>query len=88
MAEPTPTRSESASTSELVSRVSSEVSRLIRDALRLAQAEMTQKTKKAIAALLALSGERSVSAAGPPVPEQAISEVKANVETEKESASR
>lgn len=36
-----------ASTGELVSRVSEQMSRLIRDELRLAQAEVTQKGKKA-----------------------------------------
>ena len=47
MTEPTSTHSGSASTGELVSQLSSEVSTLIRDELQLAQAEMTQKTKKA-----------------------------------------
>ena len=47
MAEPTQSRPDAASTGELVSRLSEEVSTLIRDELRLAQAEMTQKTKKA-----------------------------------------
>jgi putative superfamily III holin-X len=136
MTEPTPTHSASASTAELVSQLSDEVSTLIRDELRLAQAEMTQKTKKAgigaglfggaglvalygigafvtaailglavvldpwlaalivgvallvIAGVLALGGKRNVSAAGPPVPEQAIHELKADVRTVKESASR
>jgi predicted lipid-binding transport protein (Tim44 family) len=136
MTEATPTRTEKASTGELVSQLSDEVSTLIRDELRLAQAEMTQKTKKAgmgagllggaglvalygigalvtaailglavvldpwlaalivgvallaIAGLLALRGKRNVSAAGPPVPEQAIAGLKADVETVKESASR
>jgi tetrahydromethanopterin S-methyltransferase subunit C len=136
MTEPTSTRSGSASTGELVSQLSSEVSTLIRDELQLAQAEMTQKTKKAgvgaglfggaglvglygigalvtaailglavvmdpwlaalivgvallaIAGLVALRGKRNVSAAAPPVPEQAITELKADVQTVKESASR
>src|SRR4030095_11612465 len=47
MAEATPRHPDSASTGELVSRLSDEVSTLIRDELRLAQAEMTQKTKRA-----------------------------------------
>jgi uncharacterized membrane protein YqjE len=136
MAETSPTHSASASTGELVTQLSSDVSTLIRDELRLAQAEMTQKTKRAgigagllggaglvalygigalvtaailglavaldpwlaalivgvallaIAGLLALIGKRNVSAAGPPVPEQAIAELKADVQTVKESASR
>ena len=41
-----------------------------------------------IAGVLALMGKRNVSAATPPVPEQAVSELKANVQTVKESASR
>jgi hypothetical protein len=137
MAEATPTRRpDAASTGELVSRLSDEVSTLIRDELRLARAEMTEKTRKAgigaglfggsglvalygigalvtaailglavavdpwlaalivgvallaVAGLLALIAKRNVSAAVPPVPEQAISGLKANVETVKESASR
>jgi hypothetical protein len=136
MAEATPRHPDSASTGELVSRLSDEVSTLIRDELRLAQAEMTQKTKRAgvgaglfggsglvavygigalvtaailglavavdpwlaalivgvvllaIAGVLALVAKRNVSAATPPVPEQAISELKADVKTVKESASR
>jgi hypothetical protein len=47
MTEPTSTHSGPASTGELVLQLSSEVSTLIRDELQLAQAEMTQKTKKA-----------------------------------------
>jgi tetrahydromethanopterin S-methyltransferase subunit C len=42
----------------------------------------------AIAGLLALRGKRNVSAAAPPVPEQAITELKADVQTVRESASR
>jgi hypothetical protein len=38
--------------------------------------------------VLALVAKRNVSAATPPVPEQAISELKADVKTVKESASR
>jgi hypothetical protein len=129
MAEATPSRPVSASTGELVSQLSDEVSTLIRDELRLAQAEITEKTKTAgigaglfggtglvalygiaalvtaailglavavapwfaaaivgvvllaIAGLMALSAKRNVSAAAPPVPEQAINELKANVQT-------
>jgi Putative Actinobacterial Holin-X, holin superfamily III len=136
MTEAPPTHSASASTAELVSQLSNEVSTLIRDELRLAQAEMTQKTKRAgigvglfggsglvalygigalvtaailglavaldpwlaalivgvallaIAGVLALTAKSKVSSAGPPVPEQAISGLKADVKTVKESASR
>jgi uncharacterized membrane protein YqjE len=40
-------RTESPSTGELVRRLSEDVSRLVRDELRLAKAEMTQKGKRA-----------------------------------------
>ena len=42
----------------------------------------------AIAGLMALIAKRNVSGAAPPVPEHAISELKANVQPIKESASR
>ena len=41
-----------------------------------------------VAGVLALMGKRQVSAAGPPVPEQALRGVKHDVETVKESAKR
>jgi uncharacterized membrane protein YqjE len=135
VAEPSPP-ADSASAGELVSRLSNQVSTLIRDELRLAQAELAEKGKKAgigigmfggaglvalygvgaliaaailglavvldawlaalivgivllaIAGVLALTGKKEVSAAVPPAPQEAISGIKADVQTIKESAKR
>ena len=124
-----PSVAHDASLGELVARVSAQTSQLIRDELRLAQLEMTQKGKKAglgvglfggagvialfgvacliaaavlglagpipdwaaalivgaalliAAALAALMGKREVAAASPPVPEQAVSGLKQDVQT-------
>jgi uncharacterized membrane protein YqjE len=118
-----------ASLGELVSRMSEQTSRLIRDELRLAQLELTAKGKKAglgagmfggaglfalfglaclvtaailalagpvpdwaaaiivgvalfaVAGIAALVGKREVSAATPPVPEEAVTGVKQDVQT-------
>lgn len=118
-----------ASLGELVARMSAQTSRLIRDEMRLAQAEMTAKGKAAgigaglfggaglfalyglaclvtaailglagpvpdwlaavivgialfvVAGVAALVGKREVSAATPPVPEEAVSGVKQDVHT-------
>lgn len=118
-----------ASLGELVARMSEQTSRLIRDEMRLAQAEMTAKGKAAgigaglfggaglfalyglaclvtaailglagpvpdwlaavivgialfvVAGIAALIGKREVSAATPPVPEQAVQGVKQDVQT-------
>jgi hypothetical protein len=135
VAEPSPP-ADSASAGELVSRLSNQISTLIRDELRLAQAELAEKGKKAgigigmfggaglvalygvgaliaaailglavvldawlaalivgivllaIAGVLALTGKKEVSAAVPPAPQEAISGIKADVQTIKESAKR
>lgn len=135
MAEPSPP-AEDTSAGELVSRLSNQVSTLIRDELRLAQAELAEKGKKAgigvgmfggaglialygigalitaailglavvldawlaalivgvvllaIAGVLALTGKKEVSAATPPTPQEAISGIKADVQTIKESTKR
>jgi MFS family permease len=127
---------DSASTGELVSRLSTQMSTLIRDEMRLAQAEVKEKGKKAgigvglfggaglialfgvgalvaaailglatavaawlaaiivgvvlllIAGVLALTGKKEVSAATPPLPQEAIAGLKADVGTVKESAKR
>ena len=127
---------EAASTGELVSRLSTQMSTLIRDEMRLAQAEVKEKGKKAgigvglfggaglialfgvgalvaaailglatavaawlaaiivgvvlllIAGVLALTGKKEVSAATPPMPQEAIAGLKADVDTVKESAKR
>ncbi|MGW7197972.1 phage holin family protein [Streptomyces chryseus] len=121
---------------ELVAQASQQISQLIRQELRLAQAEMTQKSKRfgvggglfggagmiaflalqalvatAIAALalvlpvwasaliitgvlfltaavLAMAGKKQVGQATPPVPEQAIDSVKADMAEIKERAHR
>jgi Flp pilus assembly protein TadB len=117
------------STSELVKTASEQISRLVRDELRLAQAELAQKGKHAgigaglfgagglialygvaalitavvlllayvmpawlaavivgvvllgVAAVLALAGKKQVSHATPPMPEDAVRNVKADVAT-------
>lgn len=127
---------EAASAGELVSRLSQQLTTLVRDEMRLAQAELTQKGKKAgigvglfggagvvalygggalvaaaiialslavtawlaavivaivlfvVAGVLALVGKKEVSAATPPLPQEAIAGLKADVATVKESAHR
>lgn len=125
-----------ASTADLVRDAAEQISRLVRDELALAKAEMTEKGKRAgvgaglfgggglialygvagllttvvlalaeampawlaalivtvvlfaVAAVLALLGRRHVQQATPPVPEQAIDSVKADIEQVKERAHR
>jgi Flp pilus assembly protein TadB len=125
-----------ASAGELVKQLSEQVSRLIRDELKLAEYEMTRKAKRAgrgagmfggsgllalygigcllaaaiiglagvlpawaaalivggallaIAGVAALVGKSQVSKAAPPVPEQTVQSVKADVEEIKERAHR
>jgi uncharacterized membrane protein YqjE len=129
-------QTEDRSVAELVGEISEQVSRLVRDELRLARAEMTEKGKRAGvgaglfggagvvalygvaallvalvlglaevmpawvaallvavllfigAAVLALVGRRNVRQATPPVPEQAMESVKADVAEVKERAQR
>jgi uncharacterized membrane protein YqjE len=131
-----PTPAEAASAGELVSRLSQQLTTLVRDEMRLAQAELAQKGKKvgvgaglfggaglvalygvgavvaaaiialslavtawlaalivgvvlfAIAGVLALTGKKEVSAATPPLPQEAIAGLKTDVQTVKESAKR
>ncbi len=126
----------SASAGELVSRLSEQLSTLVRDEIRLAQAEVTEKGKKAgigaglfggagliaylglgalvaaailglsealdswlsalivgvvllaIAGVLARTGKKEVSAAGPPLPREAIGGIKADVAALKEGVRR
>jgi Putative Actinobacterial Holin-X, holin superfamily III len=125
-----------ASAGDLVQQLSEQVSRLVRDELKLATTEMTRKGKGAavgigifggsgivalfglgclllaaiaalalvmpawaaalivgavllaVAGVAALAGKRQLSRATPPVPEQAVQSLKADVETIKESAHR
>jgi hypothetical protein len=127
---------ENASTGQLIGQLTEQISRLVRDEARLAQAEMTQKAKKlgvgaglfggaglvaffgvaalitaailalalvlpgwlaallvgvvllAVAAALALVGKKDVQKGSPPVPTEAISSVKTDIATVKESAHR
>ena len=129
-------QTEDRSVAELVREISEQVPRLVRDELRLARAEMTEKGKRAGvgaglfggagvvalygvaallvalvlglaevmpawvaallvavllligAAVLALVGRRNVQQATPPVPEQAMESVKADVAEVKERAQR
>lgn len=123
-------------TGELVKHLSEQVSRLVRDELKLAQLEMTRKGKRAglgigmfggsgllalygvgcllaaaviglavavpawaaalivgavimlAAGIVALAGKGQLSRATPPVPQQAVENVKADLEEVKESARR
>jgi hypothetical protein len=127
---------ENASTGQLISQLTEQISRLVRDEARLAQAEVTQKAKKlgvgaglfggaglvaffglaalitaailalalvlphwlaalivavvlfAVAGVLALVGKKDVEKGSPPVPTEAISSVKTDIATVKESARR
>jgi hypothetical protein len=127
---------ENASTGQLIGQLTEQISRLVRDEARLAQAEVTQKAKKlgvgaglfggaglvaffglaalitavilalalvlpdwlaalivavvlfAVAGVLALVGRKDVQKGSPPVPTEAISSVKTDIATVKESARR
>ncbi len=133
---PRPAVAQEASAGELVKQLSEQVSRLIRDELKLAEYEMTRKAKRAgrgagmfggggllalygigcllaaaiiglagvlpawaaalivggallaVAGLAALVGKSQVSKATPPVPEQTVQSVRADVEEIKERAHR
>ncbi|GAA3832966.1 phage holin family protein [Sphaerisporangium flaviroseum] len=126
----------SLSTAELIRHLSGEVSRLVRDEIRLATLELTRKGRRAglgaglfggagvvalygggalvaalillvaqalapwvaalivgvvllvVAAVLALVGKRQVAKATPPLPQEAIQSLKADVDVVKESAHR
>ena len=125
-----------ASTGQLIGQLTEQISRLVRDEARLAQAEVTQKAKRlgvgaglfggaglfavlglavlvatavlaldlalpawlaalvvavvllVIAGVLALVGRRDVAKGSPPVPTEAISSVRADIATVRESARR
>ena len=131
-----PAVAQEASAGELVKQLSEQVSRLIRDELKLAEYEMTRKAKRAgrgagmfggsgllalygigcllaaaiiglagvlpawaaalivggallaVAGLAALLGKSQVSKATPPVPQQAVQSVRADVEEIRERAHR
>jgi hypothetical protein len=125
-----------ASTAELVRQAAEQISRLVRDELALAKAEMTEKGKKAgvgagmlgggglvalygmaalltavvlglaeampawlaalvvavvlfaVAGVLAVSGRKQVQRATPPVPQEAVDSVKADIDEVRERAQR
>ncbi|MEA2418885.1 MAG: hypothetical protein QOE60_1091 [Thermoleophilaceae bacterium] len=127
---------DAASAGELVSRLSTQLTTLVRDEMRLAQAEVKEKGKKAglgaglfggagvvalygvgalvacaiialahavddwlaalivgvvlliVAGVLALVGKKEVSAAGSPVPQEAVAGIKQDVATVKQSVKR
>ena len=127
---------ENASTGQLIGQLTEQISRLVRDEARLAQAEVAQKAKKlgvgaglfggaglvaffgvaalitavilalalvlpawlaalivgvvllVVAGVLALVGKKDVQKGSPPVPTEAISSIKTDIATVKESARR
>jgi hypothetical protein len=132
----TPTGAQNESTAELVRQAAEQISRLVRDELALAKAEMTEKGKKAgvgagllgggglvalygvaalltaivlglaeampawlaalivavllfaVAGVLAVVGRKEVRQATPPVPQEAVDSVKADIDEVKERAKR
>ncbi|MFD7609111.1 phage holin family protein [Streptomyces mirabilis] len=83
---------------ELVHRASRQLTELVRGELRLAQAEMKSRAGATARAAdcseapglraLALTGRKQVAQAAPPMPEQTIENVKADVAEIKRSAQR
>jgi hypothetical protein len=84
---------------ELVQDLSRQTSTLIRQEMRLAQAELAEKGRHAgrgagmfggalllIAGTLAPTGKKELEEAGPPKPEQALDSVQRDIETVKERA--
>jgi hypothetical protein len=84
------------SVGDLVRNLSEDLSRLVRDEIRLAQAEVGEKAKKAGvgigafggAGVAALVGRKKLQEAAPPVPKRAIATTKADVAEIKESIHR
>jgi hypothetical protein len=76
------------SAGELVKLMSEQVSVLVRDELKLAQIEMVRKGKQAVAGIAALTGKGRLQKAAPPVPEEAVSSAKTDVEEIKERVRR
>ena len=80
---------------DLVQRLSQQTATLVRQEMRLAQAELQEKGKRAGlgagmfgAGVLGLLGKKQVDQATPPKPEQAIESVQDDVEHVKERARR
>src|SRR5829696_3722580 len=88
------------SVGELVQQLSQQTSALIRQEMRLAQAELTEKGKHAgkgagmfggagllaVAGILALTGKKQVEQATPPKPEKTLESVQRDVDTVKARA--
>jgi molybdenum cofactor biosynthesis enzyme len=73
-----------------VRNISEDLRRLVRNAMPLAQTEITEKLKHAgvvvaIAGVAALVGKKQLRQAAPPVPERAVASVKTDVAEIKES---
>jgi hypothetical protein len=90
---PDPTQ---AATGELIGQLGDQLSRLVRDEVRLAQAEATQNAKRlgmgaglfGGAGVLALVGKKDVDEAKPPLPTETIASVQADIDTVKKGISR
>ena len=89
---PVPVRTEEPTVGALVHDLSQQLPDLIRSELRLAQAEVTEKGKRAglgvgmfsaAGAIVALAGKKQVAQASPPRPERAIEGVKEDIATVK-----
>jgi hypothetical protein len=95
-AEAPPPAPENASTAGLLSSLTYQVTRLVRDEVRLAQAEVTTKAKRlgvgaglfGGAGVLALLGRKDVQQAAPPLPTETIESVKTDVATVQDRVSR
>jgi hypothetical protein len=91
---------ETSTTRDLVQDLSRQTSTLIRQEMRLAQAELAEKGRHAgkgagmfggaglllVAGILALTGKKELEEAGPPKPEQTLESVQRDVATVKERA--
>jgi hypothetical protein len=95
-AETPPPDPRDASTAELVGSLTEQIGTLVRDEVRLAQAEITQKAKRlgvgaglfGGAGLVALVGRMDVQQAAPPLPTETIASVQDDVATVKQRISR
>ena len=85
-----------ASTGELIGQLSDQLTRLVHDEVRLAQAEVTQKAKKlgvgialfGGAGVVAPLGKKDVQQAAPPLPTDTLASVQAGIDTVKQGIAR
>ena len=85
-----------ATTGELVTRLSAQISELVRGELALAKTELAEKGKRAgigaglagTAGVLGLLGKNQIQRATPPVPENTVESVKRDVATVSERIKR